>query len=452
MFENKYIQINLKYRTMKKFREFLKDIITEDVYQPIEFPKELVEKYKSLLNLKGDEQTAAIAALSDEQKASLTEYGNEVAQHYRIYFKPWYEYEDDNRWYEKGMREYEGQRLKFRHLIKKINNSIVGEDVNIQPEIQILPRSGNILWGWMLQPNHNNFIYHFLRNLNGEHTWNKIDRMLLEKIKEAPSKLSSLIESKTSVTLAIPLILNGSKTIVLYPNAIIDSIESDAILFHIDPRQYRTIKEKFGFNVQTTSLSLQWIKKHPDHKTIMEIEETNSTTGFELQKGDKYWYKVYGKEKGQLHQFAAHKQCVMLWEDLQEVFNTAIDWYDSEKEVKQKADNERKAYNSNLVTRGEQLYKNKGQFDKLYDQVFAKKSSERDAFLDTLSVQQLKDVQAYAYYRYINHYDIYEHEHKVAEYAEDWHYHAEKRHLENIRDKDQSIAYSAKEAIARKNT
>ena len=97
MFENKYIQINLKYRTMKKFREFLKDIVTEDV---------------------------------------------------------------------------------------------------TQPEVQIIPRSGNILWSWMLQPNHNNFIYHFLRNLNGEHTWNKIDKMLIEKIKTAPDKLSSLVSSR----------------------------------------------------------------------------------------------------------------------------------------------------------------------------------------------------------------------------------------------------------------
>lgn len=327
---------------------------------------------------------------------------------------------------------------------------VINEDINQRSEITTLPRMGNLRWGFLLIPNYNNFIYHTLRQLNGQHNWRNIERMLVEKLQGTVSRLSSLIESKAPVTLAIPMSYSDIKTIVLYPNAIIDSVEGDYVIFHLDPRQYRMIKDKFGFNVQTTSLSLQYIKKHPDNKTIMNIEHTNSTTGFEIQKGDKYWYKVYGREKGQLHKFAIDSRAVLLWEDLQEIYNTAIDWYDIQSEVKYKKEAETKAYNSALYRRGQELYAKKEQFNQLYNQVFNKKSDSRIAFLDTLSIQQLKDIQAYAYYRYANHYDIYELEHKKAEYAEDWHYDSQKRWLQNIREKDHSITYEAKKAIARK--
>jgi hypothetical protein len=150
--------------------------------------------------------------------------------------------------------------------------------------------------------------------------------MLAEKLQETPSKLSALIQSKKPVTLAIASAYGD--TVALYPNAIIDEVEGDGVAFHLDPKQYRAIKDKFGYNIQTTSLSLQWLKKHPDNSTVKELEHATNTTGFELIKGDRYWYKVYGKEKGQLHQFTI-RTAVMLWEDLQEIFDIAIDWFDA---------------------------------------------------------------------------------------------------------------------------
>lgn len=328
---------------------------------------------------------------------------------------------------------------------------LILQDANVgQRSVTFLQRAGNIIWGYLLQPNHNNFIYHGLRNLPGEHNFKKIEMMVKEATDNNASKLSSLAGTNKPVTLAIPARLETGFTIIIYPSSIIDEVEGDQVAFHIDPKQYRTIKEKYGFNVKTTSLSLQYIKKHPEHTTLFDIEHTKSTTGVDLKNGSKYWYKVYGKEKGQLHTFQANTKCALLWEDLSKIFDTAIEWFDIQSEAKRKKEADEKAYNSALLDRGEKLYKKKDQFDKIYDPIFKKKGDNLITALNELSVQQLKDVESYAYYRYAYHYDIYEHEHTKAEYAEDWHYDAQERWLQNIREKDYSIACTAKNILQKK--
>ena len=329
---------------------------------------------------------------------------------------------------------------KFREFLK----DIVTEDVT-QPEVTQLPRAGNVRWGFLLIPNYNNFIYHTLRNLRNEHDWRNIENLFAKKLNETPSKLSALIESKQPVTLAVAL--NYENTVVLYPNAIIDSVEGEYTTFHLDPKQYREIKNKFGYNIQSTSLSLQWIKRHPEDKSVQRVEHTNSTTGFELIKGDRYWYKVYGKEKGQLHQFTI-RTAVMLWEDLQEIFDTAIDWFDAQREAEMK----QKEYERGILKRGEEIFKNEDeQILKLYSQVRKHKYDERDKFLETLPLQQLKDIWALAFYRWSYHYDIYAQEHKVAEMADDYRaYSSQSSALQSIRDRDGDISYRAKRAFKKK--
>lgn len=330
------------------------------------------------------------------------------------------------------------------------NGRVVGE-FQKQGEITQIPKMGKLLWHYLLLPNSNNFIYHFLRQLQGQHNWSNIENMLKEALTNSQAKISFLVGKNQPVTLAIPLALRSGKIVAIYPSAIIDSDQDNFITFHIDPKQYRSIKEKFGYNIQCTSLNLQYIKKYPNEAVIKDMEHTQSTTGFEIQNGGNYWYKIYGAEKGQLHKFKVHKEDLILLEDLIPVFDTAIDWYDQQKAIKKQKDDEARNYKANLLDNGAKLYKNQDPKTKAnYDKAYTLKGEQRIKFLQTLIPQQLKNVESYAYYCYAYHYDIYAKEHKTAEYAEDWHYDAQKRWLESIRDKDYSIATDCKNVLINK--
>lgn len=318
------------------------------------------------------------------------------------------------------------------------------------PSNQIgIPTTGSPKWTWVWTVKM--FIYHNTRQYKNffqkwaqefQATWNGT----IDKLKSSAGK---------SINLAIA---KDDKTIYIYPNAIVDKIENDILHFHLDPKKYREYKG-YGYQVKTTNLQYWYNKNHDMGEVLNDLQkeygvDPSIKDGIKMEDAGFYWYKVYGKEKGQLSDFYVRARNVVILEDLTAAWDKLIALYEQMKVEKDEAQKKQRARNTEISNRAKAILadeaKNK-EVKELYHTIFKKKTGEIESALEPLSVEQIKDIQAMAYYRYYNHDEIYATEHKTAEMADDYrHYSSQKQWLAGIEEKDHSILYDSTKVLEEK--
>lgn len=333
----------------------------------------------------------------------------------------------------------------YRDFVKDVLNEAV-----YTPSNQIgIPTTGNpkYTWIWTVKM----FIYHntrqyknFFQNWAKEFqaTWNGT----IDKLKSSAG---------TPVNLAIA---KDDKTIYIYPNAIVDKVEDTTLHFHLDPKKYQDYKG-YGYQVQTTNLQYWYNKTHDMSEAFDKLQkdygvDPSVKDGIKMEDAGFYWYKVYGKEKGQLSDFYVRAKNVLILEDLTAAWDKLISLYEQATKEQKEAKQKQQAIDNEINNRAKAIYSDaskKKEVKELYHTIFSKKSSEIPSALESLNIQQLKDIQAMAFYRYYNHYDLYATAHKTAEMADDgrW-YRAQKEHLQSIREKDRHILYDVEDILKQK--
>ena len=339
---------------------------------------------------------------------------------------------------------------KFNKTYRDFVKDVLSEAV-YTPSNQIgIPTTGNPKWTWVWTVKM--FIYHNTRQYKNffqtwaqefQATWNGT----IDKLKSSAGKPVNLAIAK------------DDRTIYIYPNAIFDKVEDTTLHFHLDPKKYREYKG-FGYQVQTTNLQYWYNKNHnQESKVFNALQEDYGVdiaikNGIKMEKVDFYWYKVYGKEKGQLSDFYVRAKNVMILEDLTAAWDKLIALYEQAKKEKKEAEQKQQAIDDEINNRAEAIYSDaskKKEVKELYHTIFKKKTGEIESALESLDIQQLKDIQAMAFYRYYNHYDLYATEHKTAEMADDYrHFTSQKEHLQGIREKDHRILYDVENILKQK--
>ena len=119
--------------------------------------------------------------------------------------------------------------------------------------------------------------------------------------------------------------------LLIFPYAIIDKVDDGTVEFHIDPKKYRELKE-LNFQVKTTNVILRYLQLYPQDQKFKNTPSyakiTNpNTTGIQLKKLYNLWYKVYGKEQGQLFHFRVPLEGVAVYEDVIALWDKIIEEY-----------------------------------------------------------------------------------------------------------------------------
>lgn len=126
--------------------------------------------------------------------------------------------------------------------------------------------------------------------------------------------------------------IKPEEDLLIFPYAIIDKVKDGIVEFHIDPKKYRELKE-LNYQVKTTNVLYQYLKLHPqDEQLKKDIQRwyninINNTTGIQLRKFYNLFYKIYGKEQGQLFHFRVPLKCVAIYEDVINAWDIIIQKY-----------------------------------------------------------------------------------------------------------------------------
>ena len=125
--------------------------------------------------------------------------------------------------------------------------------------------------------------------------------------------------------------MKPQEDLLIFPYAIIDKVEDGIVQFHIDPKKYRELKE-LNFQVKTTNVELRYIQLHPQDQKFKNAftfgkKLGDNTTGIQLKKLYNLWYKVYGKQQGQLFHFRVPLKGVAVYEDVIALWDKIIKEY-----------------------------------------------------------------------------------------------------------------------------
>lgn len=125
--------------------------------------------------------------------------------------------------------------------------------------------------------------------------------------------------------------MKPQEDLLIFPYTIIDKVEDGIVQFHIDPKKYRELKE-LNFQVKTTNVELRYIQLHPQDQKFKNAftfgkKIGDNTTGIQLKKLYNLWYKVYGKEQGQLFHFRVPLKGVAVYEDVITLWDKIIEEY-----------------------------------------------------------------------------------------------------------------------------
>ena len=126
--------------------------------------------------------------------------------------------------------------------------------------------------------------------------------------------------------------MKPQEDLLIFPYTIIDKVEDGIVEFHIDPKKYRELKE-LNYQVKTTNVELRYLKSHPQDQKFKNAHpfgdslDKSNTTGIQIKKLYNLWYKIYGKEQGQLFHFRVPLKGVAVYEDVISLWDKIIKEY-----------------------------------------------------------------------------------------------------------------------------